>query len=81
MRGTIRLTAVVAMLLAAGCFSMRPSSGGRQNDFDPPRTMDASDIARPPGYSIEPVARGFTFPTGVAFDDAGRPHVIEAGYS
>ena len=35
----------------------------------------------PPGYRIEAVATGLTFPTGVTFDGAGRPHVVESGYS
>ena len=38
-------------------------------------------MALPAGYRIEAVASGLTFPTGVAFDDGGRPHVLEAGYS
>ena len=39
------------------------------------------NIALPEGYRVEAVAVGLTFPTGVAFDDEGRPYVIEAGYS
>jgi glucose/arabinose dehydrogenase len=35
----------------------------------------------PPGFAIEPVLRGLTFPTGVAFDERGAVHVVEAGYS
>ena len=82
MHSIARMTALTAMIvLAGGCFSMRPSRGGGQTDFDAPRRINASDVAVPDGYTIEPVAEGFTFPTGVAFDDAGRPHVIEAGYS
>lgn len=50
-------------------------------EFQPPRTLDPSDVALLEGYRIEPVARGLTFPTGVAFDDAGRAYVTEAGYS
>jgi glucose/arabinose dehydrogenase len=43
--------------------------------------VDANDVAVPSGYTIEAVATGLTFPTGVAFDDEGRVHVVEAGYS
>jgi glucose/arabinose dehydrogenase len=73
---------VTACLLASlsGCYVMRPSSGGGQTSFRPPRKIDVADIAVPPGYRIEPIATGLTFPTGVAFDSAGRPHVTESGY-
>ena len=80
--------AVAGALLLGGCYGMRPSSGGGQteflresDDFDAPRTVDAADVALPPGYRIEAVATGLTFPTGVTFDDEGRPHVTESGYS
>lgn len=45
------------------------------------RLVAGDDVVVPPGYRIEAVARGLTYPTGVAFDDQGRPHVTEAGYS
>jgi glucose/arabinose dehydrogenase len=67
-------------LSAAGCFAVRPSSGGGQTDA-PPRRVNPADVVLPDGYRIEAVATGLTFPTGVAFDDRGRPHVTEAGYS
>jgi glucose/arabinose dehydrogenase len=38
-------------------------------------------VLLPPGYRIEVVATGLTFPTGVVFDDANRPYVVEGGYS
>jgi glucose/arabinose dehydrogenase len=74
---------LVALLLGAvGCFSMRPSSGGGQNvHFTGPRRFEPRDVALPQGYRIEVVASGLTFPTGVAFDDAGTPYVVESGYS
>lgn len=65
----------------AGCFPAVPSQGGGQTEFVPPRPVDPSHVALPSGYRIEVVATGLTFPTGVAFDDAGRVHVVEAGYS
>jgi glucose/arabinose dehydrogenase len=49
--------------------------------FDAPRRVDAADVALPPGYQIEAVATGLTFPTGVAFDARGGPHVTESGYA
>jgi len=65
----------------AGCYMVRPSSGGGETSFKPPRQTNASDIAMPAGYRIEVVATGLTFPTSVAFDAQGTPFVIEAGYS
>jgi glucose/arabinose dehydrogenase len=46
-----------------------------------PAPRDPADIALPEGYTITMVAEGLTFPTGVAVDEQGRPHVVEAGYS
>jgi glucose/arabinose dehydrogenase len=45
-----------------------------------PRRVSAKDIAVADGYVIAPVATGLTFPTGIAFDDLARPHVVEAGW-
>lgn len=45
------------------------------------RHVQPADVAVPPGYCVEAVAVGLTYPTGVAFDDKDRPYVIEAGYS
>jgi glucose/arabinose dehydrogenase len=80
MRPLVLCTLPLALLLA-GCYAMRPSSGGGQTQFTPPRAVDAADVAVPAGYRVEVVATGLTFPSGVAFDDTGRPHVTEAGYS
>jgi len=77
----IVLIGTILLLSICGCFSMRKSEGGGQTRFITPRTFDPADVAVPPGYTIELVTSGLTFPTGVAFDDAGRPFVIEAGYS
>ncbi len=63
-----------------GCFVMRPSAGGGQTSFHPPRKIDVADIALAPGYKIEPVATGLNMPTGVAFDNAGGVYVTESGY-
>src|SRR5688572_23964964 len=72
---------VLVLVLATACYSMRASRGGGQTRFSPPRTLLPADVVLPPGYRIEVVARGLTFPTAVAFDDAGGVHVLEAGYA
>ncbi|HEX2165343.1 MAG TPA: PQQ-dependent sugar dehydrogenase [Thermoanaerobaculia bacterium] len=72
---------LLAALAAAGCWSMRPSDGGGQTRFAPPREVDPAGVALPEGYRIEAVATGLTFPTGVAFDGEGGVYVVEAGYS
>ncbi|MFN2632166.1 MAG: sorbosone dehydrogenase family protein [Thermoanaerobaculia bacterium] len=81
-RDAVAAAALVLLVSGAGCFSMRPSSGGGQSaTFTPPRRTQAADIALPAGYRIEAVAAGLTFPTGVAFDEKGTPYVVESGYS
>lgn len=77
--GSLAIGFAIATL--TGCYMMRPSSGGGQTAFTSPRVVDTQDVALPAGYRIEAVATGLTFPTGVAFDDKGTPHVVEAGYS
>lgn len=70
------------LLLVLGCWRARGSEGGGQiKEPKEPRTADASSVRLPPGYRIEPVARGLTFPVGVAFDDTGEAYVAESGYS
>jgi len=68
----------------AGCYGMRPSSGGGKLTKLPEsggRAIDIGDVALPDGYSMEVVATGLTFPTGVDFDENGVAYVVEAGYS
>jgi glucose/arabinose dehydrogenase len=60
---------------------MRTSKGGGEINEVPPRVINASDVALLPGYKIEKVAEGLTFPSAIAFDDKDRLHVIETGYS
>jgi glucose/arabinose dehydrogenase len=72
---------VAAALAFSGCYNMRPSTGGGQTTFSGARAVDPADVAVPSGYRVSVVATGFTYPTGVAFDDQGRPHVTESGYS
>ena len=68
-------------LVLSGCFRLLPTEGGGLTTFEGPREVDTSDVALLPGYRIEPVAVGLTFPTGVAFDADGTVYVTEAGYS
>ncbi len=70
-----------ASVLHSSCYNMRKSSGGGQIGAIPARTISTADIALPPGYKIELVSQGLTFPSAVAFDDKGVPYVLEAGYS
>ena len=77
------VAAVVFTLLACistGCFGPSPSKGGGQAKFKGARAVNPADVALPRGYRIQPVARGLTFPTGVAFDEDARPYVVESGY-
>ena len=63
------------------CYRMRGSKGGGQIENIPSRSINANDIGMHPGYKIEPVASGFTFPTAIAFDNDNKMYVLEAGYS
>jgi len=72
---------VVGLVFSAGCYAIHPSKGAGQTTFKGPRKMNAADVALPNGYVIEVVASGLTFPTGITFDAAGTPVVVEAGYS
>jgi glucose/arabinose dehydrogenase len=60
---------------------MRSSNGGGQIAKIPSRKIEPRDIAVMPGYTIEAVTSGLTFPTAVSFDDENNLYVIEAGYS
>jgi glucose/arabinose dehydrogenase len=59
---------------------MRGSQGGGQIRAVQTRTTNPTDVLLPPGYKIELVAKDFTFPTAVTFDDAGNLYVLESGY-
>jgi len=74
----------VLVFASAGCFRMRPTRGGGDVDVDDvsgPRRIRISDVAVQYGYSLHVAGTGLTFPTGITFDDAGTPYVIESGYS
>ena len=72
---------VFCALFWSGCYSMRPSSGGGQTEFDGTRELNPADIALPDGYRVEIFAKGLTFPAGATFDGEGRLHVVESGYA
>ena len=81
-RTFLRLAAVALLGLSlGGCYVMRPSSGGGQTEFTPPRQLNPGHIAVPAGFTVEAVARDLTFPTAVVTDEANRVYVVEAGYS
>lgn len=80
-RPTLLLLAVTFTGICAGCYAWRTSRGAGEVPWEGPRHYDPSAIIVPDGYRVELVARDLTFPTGIAFDDAGTPHVIESGYS
>jgi glucose/arabinose dehydrogenase len=73
--------ASLMLSLSVACGAVAPTSGGGMIDKPGERVVDPRDVALPVEYTIEVVARGMTFPTGVTFDDAGRVYVVEAGYS
>jgi hypothetical protein len=72
---------LLCCVVLAGCGLFLPNRGGGEIDRPKKRMIAALDVAMFPGYVIEPVASGLTFPTGVTFDDKGQIYVVEAGYS
>jgi glucose/arabinose dehydrogenase len=79
--GPLFLAVLLASVALTSCYDVRPSRGGGQTSFLPPRIVTPGDVAVPAGYNIDIVASGLTFPTGIAFDDAGVPHIVESGYA
>lgn len=91
------ITVALEVAATAACFAMRPSMGGGEAPLIAPRAaggatataksdadvraVDANDVVVPDGYRVEAVATGFTFPTGVAFDEEGTAWVVESGYA
>lgn len=45
----------------------------------PPPDPTAAEV--PPGYAVEVVATGLTYPSSIEFDNAGNMYVAEAGYA
>ena len=74
-------TVWVLMLSLTGCYVLRPSNGGGQTEFTPPRNINTADVAVPAGFVVEAVARDLTFPTAVVMDETNQVYVVEAGYS
>ena len=56
-------------------------NGAGLTTFHPPRTINPADVGLPPGYCLEAVAVGLTYPSAVVVDDQDRVYVVEAGYS
>ncbi|HEY9552836.1 PQQ-dependent sugar dehydrogenase [Allosphingosinicella sp.] len=83
MKAGISRLALLALLAGglSGCFAMLPTQGGAYTEFSGERRFNTADVLLEPGYEIELVTSGLTFPTGIAFDASGRPYVLEAGYS
>src|SRR3954462_11130110 len=81
-KGGFKLGALVAsffvlLIACSGCYLIRPSSGAGQTKFSGTRKIEPSSVAVDPGFRIEAVATGLTFPTGVTFDDRNNPCVVE----
>ncbi|MEO5374780.1 MAG: PQQ-dependent sugar dehydrogenase [Alphaproteobacteria bacterium] len=80
---------MVAMMVVAGTTAVlggcQPTVGNGVTPVEvmpsARRIIDDDGIVVPPGFRIEVAARGLTYPTGIAFDGQGRPHVVEAGYA
>jgi glucose/arabinose dehydrogenase len=79
-RGFWGTLGALVVILSSGCYVLHHSSGGGQTS-NHSRTINPNDIAVPPGYKIEVITTNLTFPTGVAFDQEGRPCVVESGYA
>jgi hypothetical protein len=66
-RRCLRRRLIIGLRRSAGCFHLRLSDGGGQTADH--TTPGAVAVRVPAGYRIERVARGLTFPTGVACPD------------
>ncbi|WP_066625753.1 PQQ-dependent sugar dehydrogenase [Rufibacter roseus] len=65
----------------SSCYKLRGHYGGPQSFATQSRLIKPSDVALPAWYSIEMVATGLTYPTGMTFDEQGTPYVTESGYA
>jgi glucose/arabinose dehydrogenase len=75
------LVALFVVIALSGCYRMRTSKGGGEIKSISARKISTKDILLAPGYKVELVAQGFTFPSAAAFDDKGNLYVIETGYA
>lgn len=65
---------------AISCHKLRRHYGTKS--YEPvDRQVEPKDVALLPGYHIEVVSTGLTYPTAIAFDEAGGIYVTEAGYA
>src|SRR3546814_2846501 len=80
MKAGISRLALLALLAGglSGCFAMLPTQGGAYTEFSGERRFNTADVLLEPGYEIELVTSGLTFPTGIAFDASGRPYVLRS---
>lgn len=87
-----RLLLVLPLVVAIALLAALPAQGVLFYSFlgwngagkAPPRAVrnvNPADVAVPPGYCIEAVATGFTYPSAVITDEEDRVYVLEAGYS
>src|SRR5438105_13370390 len=90
MRRHLFLLRFFALLLVLGCtspawailfYTFLPSNGAGKAVFSPPRRVNPADVAVPPGYCIEPVVTGLTYPSAVITDEQDRVYLLESGYS
>lgn len=76
------LSFLLVSIAILGCFRMRASKGGGEiKPVGGERQIDVKGVALPEGYQIELVAQGLIYPTGIDFDEAGNPYVVESGYA
>jgi glucose/arabinose dehydrogenase len=75
------LLAILILATLQGCYKLRGHYGGPQSFDAQQRPIQPDDVALPAGYTMEAVATGLTYPTGVSFDADGNVYVVEAGYS
>jgi glucose/arabinose dehydrogenase len=79
--------AVLAGLLVANpapgilFYTFLPWNGAGKAPPRAVRHVNPADVRVPPGYCIEPVVVGLTYPTGVVTDEHDRVYVLESGYS
>lgn len=71
----------ISSFCCVGCYRWRHSRGGGENVTTTVRTVNPLHVALPPGYKIEAVSSGLTFPSAVAFDESNNLYAIETGYS
>ena len=62
-------------------YTLLPPNGAGMATFTPPRRINAADVGVPPGYTIEPVVTGLTYPSAVVTDEEDTVYILEAGYS